>query len=470
MDLPQPITCNMQLIKLNNISKSYEVQQKGPFLTAAILRGLVRVKRNIFWALKDISLEVGEGESIGIIGENGAGKSTLLRILTGVTLPTKGSVNRKCRIGSLLDLGAGFHPYLTGRENIFLNGILLGMEKKRIKKLFTQIVDFSGISEFIDAPVYTYSNGMYLRLGFSIAVHLDTDLLVVDEVLAVGDEEFQRKCLDKVNELLSIGKSLVLVSHDLNLIKSICKKVGWLSNGKLLNFGDPNKITSQYLLDVSRRQGMAIIDNFPLTLVFQKGKLIIFWHGIELTKNLCGYASVFYMGGWQDSTQAHWEINLSKNKIVATGAWFKIPLVQTWEIEINGNNIIWQINLKVKEPLCVDHEAINLMLSENYANWQMQSQKGQFPQEFSPDFWSRSITSGSEKMKPQITLFPSDSQEAYLPKVGFFLDAEFSNYIGAVSNTDSYYRARVIQYERRKTEKLYSPENSYYFRGIIKIG
>lgn len=460
----------MRLIELNNISKSYEVQHQGPFLTTAILRGLTRVKRETFWALKDISLEVGEGESIGIIGENGAGKSTLLRILTGVTLPTAGSIHRKCRISSLLDLGAGFHPYLTGRENIYLNAILLGMEKKRIKELFTKIVDFSGIREFIDAPVYTYSNGMYLRLGFSIAAHLDTDLLVVDEVLAVGDEEFQRKCLDKVNELLSSGKSLVLVSHDLNLIKSICKKVGWLSNGKLLNLGDPNQITSQYLLDVSKRQGMAIIDDFPLTLVFQKGKLLIFWHGIELTKNLCGYTSVFCMGTWQDSTQARWEINLSKNKIIAIGTWFKIPLIQTWEIEINGNNIIWQMNLKVKESLCIDHETINLMLSENYANWQMQSQKDKFPQEFSPDFWSRSIAPGSEKMKPSISLFPSDSMEGHLPKVSFDLDAEFSNYIGVVSNTDSYYRARVIQYERKKTEKQYSPSNSYYFRGIIKIG
>lgn len=459
----------MKIIELKNISKCYLVQHKEPLLTTAILNRLSRLKREIFWALKDISLEVEQGESIGIIGENGAGKSTLLRILTGVTAPTAGSLQIRGRTGSLLELGAGFYPYLTGKENIFLNGAILGMQKKRIRELFSQIVEFADIGKFIDAPVYTYSNGMYLRLGFSIAVHLDADVLIVDEVLAVGDEEFQHKCLAKVNELLHLGKSLVIVSHDLNLIRSVCKKVGWLREGKLVCFGSPNQITNQYLLDVSRRQGMAVIENFPLTVVFQKGKLLIFWQGIELTKNLCGYTSIFSMGSWQDSTQAQWEITLKGNKLTGTGKWFKTPVIQTWDIEVNPNTIVWQIRLKVTEPLSIDHETINLMVSENFTNWQTYDKNGQFPPEFSQNFWSRSISLTAEKEKPSITLLPSDSQYVYLPKINFQLNTGFNDYIGIIANTDLSYRARVIQYERIKTQAVYLPENNYFFNGTIKI-
>lgn len=457
----------MSLINLNNVSKCYEVHHKTPLITTAILHSLSRSKREIFWALRDITLNVEKGDSIGIIGENGSGKSTLLRLLTGVTIPSKGTLEINARIASLLELGAGFHPYLTGRENIFLNAAILGMKKQRIKEQFAKIVDFADIGKFIDAPVCTYSNGMYLRLGFSVAVHLDVDILIVDEVLAVGDEEFQSKCLNKVNELLSMNKTLILVSHDLNLIRSVCKTVGWLSEGKLINLGDPNQITGHYLLDVSKRQGMAIIEKFPLTVVFQKGKLLLFWHGIELTKNLCGYISLFSNGSWQDSTQAQWEVERKDNKLYATGKWFKIPIVQKWEIEVNNNIIIWQIKLKATKPMPIDHEAINLMLSENFTNWKMNDKNDQFPDEFSADFWSRSISPGIES---EITLFPKTSQEGYLPKVSFRLDNLHDEFIGVVSNTDSFYRARVIQYERKRKETKYLPEKEYCFKGTIRIG
>ena len=456
----------MKLIELKNISKSYQLHHKEPLLTTAMLRRLTRFKQETFWALQDISLEIEKGESIGIIGENGSGKSTLLRILTGVTVPTTGTKQVRGRIGSLLELGAGFHPYLTGKENIFLNAAILGMKKSRVKELFPQIVDFADIGKFIDTPVSTYSDGMYLRLGFSVAVHLDVDVLIVDEVLAVGDEEFQHKCLVKVNELLSQGKSLVIVSHDLNLIRTVCNKVGWLHGGKFIGFGNPNQMTGQYLLDVSKRQGMAIIDNFPLTVVFQKGKLLIFWHGIELTKNLCGYTSLFSIGSWQDSTQAQWKVTHTGNKITATGTWFKIPVIQTWKIEVGKNNIMWQINLEVTEPFRIDHETINLMLSENFTNWQMYNKKDQFPSEFSSDFWSRSI---QDTEKPSISLFSLNSQQGYLPKISFLLDSPSNNFIGVVANTDRFYRARVIQYERKRKETLYLPDKDYHFRGTIKI-
>lgn len=453
------------LIELKNISKYYSLYYKEPLLTTAILRNIKRARKEIIRALEDISLEVKRGESIGIIGENGAGKSTLLKILTAVTTPTTGVITINGRIGSLLELGTGFHPYLTGRENIFLCGAILGMKRQRIKELFNEITDFADIGKFIDAPVSVYSNGMYLRLGFSVAVHMDADILVVDEVLAVGDEEFQTRCLSKIGELTKEGKSLVIVSHDLNLIRSVCQKTGWLTSGHLQSFGNPLQVTSLYLLDVSRRQGMAIIDNFPLTLVFQKGKLLLFWHGIELTKNLCGYTSIFSLGSWQDSTQAQWEVEKKGNKLTATGKWFKIPVIQTWEIETAGNTIVWQMVLIVTTPFRIDHETINLMLSESFTSWQTNLSDGEFPHEFKEGFWSRSVS--ITKDKPFVMVKPQDSS---LPKVNFELNNTQNDYIGVIANTDSVYRARVIQYERKKMSAEYLPEERYSFSGTIRIG
>jgi lipopolysaccharide transport system ATP-binding protein len=184
-----------------------------------------------FWALRDVSFEVRQGERIGIIGRNGAGKSTLLKILSNVTTPTRGQVTYKGRIASLLEVGTGFHPELTGKENIFLNGAILGMTKNDIRRKFDEIVDFSGVEKFIDTPVKRYSSGMYVRLAFAVAAHLEPEILVVDEVLAVGDSEFQKKCLGKMEDVSKQGRTVLFVSHNMGAIKSLCQ------NGILLNEG-----------------------------------------------------------------------------------------------------------------------------------------------------------------------------------------------------------------------------------------
>src|SRR5882672_8913317 len=177
-----------------------------------------------FWALIDVSFDVYPGESIGIIGRNGAGKSTLLKIFSKITQPTKGKIIARGRIASLLEVGTGFHPELTGRENIFFNGSLLGMKRKEIELKFDEIVDFSGVETFLDTPLKRYSSGMQLRLAFAVAAHLDIEILIVDEVLAVGDLEFQRKCLGKMEQVTSAGRTLLFVSHNMGLVKSICQK------------------------------------------------------------------------------------------------------------------------------------------------------------------------------------------------------------------------------------------------------
>jgi lipopolysaccharide transport system ATP-binding protein len=199
------------------------------------------------WAIKDINFDVQQGDLVGIIGKNGAGKSTLLKILSRVTGPTVGEIKVKGRIASLLEVGTGFHPELTGRENIFLNGAILGMTKNEIKSKFDEIVDFSGVERYIDTPVKRYSSGMYVRLAFAVAAHLEPEILIVDEVLAVGDAEFQKKCLGKMKDVSGQGRTVLFVSHNMEAIKNLTKNAIVLKNGGLIYNGDTNSAVNQYL-------------------------------------------------------------------------------------------------------------------------------------------------------------------------------------------------------------------------------
>ncbi len=198
------------------------------------------------WALQDINFEVKQGEVLGIIGKNGAGKSTLLKILSKVTAPTKGNIKVRGRIASLLEVGTGFHPELTGRENIFLNGAILGMTKNDIRRKFDEIVEFSGIGKYIDTPVKRYSSGMYVRLAFAVAAHLEPEILIIDEVLAVGDAEFQKKCLGKMKDVAGEGRTVLFVSHNMGAVRGLCDRGLLMKNGKLEADGEVNKVISLY--------------------------------------------------------------------------------------------------------------------------------------------------------------------------------------------------------------------------------
>jgi lipopolysaccharide transport system ATP-binding protein len=211
------------------------------------LKGERRPEQNEFWALDDVSFEVKHGEALGIIGRNGAGKSTLLKILSRITSPTRGRVDIYGRVGSLLEVGTGFHPELSGRENIYLNGAILGMSRVEIARKFDEIVDFSGVEKFLDTPVKHYSSGMYVRLAFAVAAHLEPEILVVDEVLAVGDAEFQKKCLGKMGDVAYQGRTVLFVSHNMVAIEVLCNKAIILSNGKLSNYGQTSEMVKFYL-------------------------------------------------------------------------------------------------------------------------------------------------------------------------------------------------------------------------------
>jgi len=211
------------------------------------------VEGETIWALRDISFQVSQGEVLGIIGRNGAGKSTLLKVLSRITAPTSGVVKVKGRVGSLLEVGTGFHPELTGRENIIMNGTILGMKRREIQRKFDEIVDFSGVEQFIDTPVKRYSSGMYVRLAFAVAAHLEPEILLVDEVLAVGDAEFQKKCLGKMGEVAGEGRTVLFVSHNMAAIQNICMTSYLLDQGRIVASGETSQVVSKYLKSRSGR-------------------------------------------------------------------------------------------------------------------------------------------------------------------------------------------------------------------------
>jgi lipopolysaccharide transport system ATP-binding protein len=247
------------IIKVENLSKQYRIGEgRNSYstlrdaLTGAVRAPLKRWRRNgteanTIWALKDVSFEVWPGEVIGIIGRNGAGKSTLLKILSRITEPTSGRLELYGRIASLLEVGTGFHPELTGRENTYLNGAILGMTKSEIKRKFDEIVSFAEIEKFIDTPVKFYSSGMYVRLAFAVAAHLEPEILVLDEVLAVGDTAFQQKCLGKMRDVSSHGRTVLLVSHSMATVGQLCKKTIWINEGRVEEFGPSDEVIQSYL-------------------------------------------------------------------------------------------------------------------------------------------------------------------------------------------------------------------------------
>ncbi|HKV26028.1 MAG TPA: polysaccharide ABC transporter ATP-binding protein [Candidatus Acidoferrum sp.] len=221
------------------------------------LRSLRREKEETFWALKDVSLEVKEGEVLGLIGRNGAGKTTLLKILSRITKPTTGWAEIRGRVGSLLEVGTGFHPELTGRENTFLSGAILGMSKSEIARKFDEIVAFAELEKFIDTPVKHYSSGMYVRLAFAVAAHLEPEILLVDEVLAVGDIRFQKKCLGKMGDVARAGRTVVLVSHQMGQIRRLCHRVVWVDGGAIRLAGGAHDVVSAYEADMATDSGAA---------------------------------------------------------------------------------------------------------------------------------------------------------------------------------------------------------------------
>jgi ABC-type polysaccharide/polyol phosphate transport system ATPase subunit len=246
----------IELADVTKIYRRYGGRQFATLKSALLQRSILRDLRpsETFPALRGVSFTVPAGSTFGIVGRNGSGKSTALKLVAGITKPTSGTVKVQGRISALIELGAGFHPEISGRENVFINGIMLGLSKREIQRRFDEIVEFAELTDFIDAPVKTYSSGMYMRLGFAVAIHVDPDVLLVDEVLAVGDEGFTHKCLDKFGEFKRRGKTILLVTHSLGLVERFCDEALWLDAGERRAEGDPARVIGAYVSDVERQE------------------------------------------------------------------------------------------------------------------------------------------------------------------------------------------------------------------------
>ena len=241
------------MIEVKNVSKKFKIyKDKATTLKERLL--FLRSKRyDDFWALSDINLTIEKGTTVGLIGHNGSGKSTLLKLITKIIYPTLGTITTHGRVSSLLELGAGFHPDFSGRENIYINASIFGLSKKEIDRRLESIIEFSELRDFIDSPIRTYSSGMYTRLAFSVAVHVDPDILLIDEILAVGDVNFQKKCINQIKEFKKRGVTMVFVSHNMADVLEICDSVVWLEKGKIREMGKTDEIAGRYLKEMEKR-------------------------------------------------------------------------------------------------------------------------------------------------------------------------------------------------------------------------
>src|SRR5215468_7407020 len=257
------MTPAIELVNVSKVYRRYGGRQFATLKSALLQRSILRDLQptEVFPALNDVSFAVPTGSTFGVIGRNGSGKSTALKLVAGITKPTTGTVRVNGRISALIELGAGFHPEISGRENVFINGIMLGLTKREIARRFDEIVEFAELEDFIDAPVKTYSSGMYMRLGFAVAIHVDPDVLLVDEVLAVGDESFAHKCLDKFGEFRRRGKTVLIVTHSLGLVERFCDEALWIDAGRGRAIGDPRRVVGAYITDVERSEEAQLAAN-----------------------------------------------------------------------------------------------------------------------------------------------------------------------------------------------------------------
>ena len=346
-----------------------------------------------FWALRDISFEVQKGEALGLIGENGSGKSTILKLISGMLKPDRGCINVSGKVSGLFELGAGFQPELTGRENVYLNFGLFGLTKDQIDDLYDEIVSFASLGKFINAPVKCYSQGMFVRLAFSIAINVNPDILLIDDSLAVGDEYFQKKCVQKVFELKDQGKTIIFVSHDMNILSRICKRVILLRNGQIVKEGLSGEVIPVYSRVVGKREGVGIIENDDLVIIFNNGRLFLNWRNKFITSGSGIYADLDINGRVYSSSQAEWDVKKeSDNSFLALGKFYQLGITQEWLVELNDDGIKLRIILSSEELFELPLQSVNFMLSNEYATWFTSGENGIFPDSSEEtNFW-QSIT------------------------------------------------------------------------------
>ena len=461
----------MPLIEVDNVSKSFRSRGglrnhliRDGFFNPMGLVNLLRRRVDTITALHDISFSVEPGEAVGIIGANGSGKSTLLKLLAGVSIPTTGCVNVHGRVASLLELGAGFHPLLTGRENVYLNARILGMNPTQVNRVFDQIVEFSGIEEFLDNPVYTYSSGMFVRLGFAVAVYTDPDVFLVDEVLAVGDEEFQRKCRIRISELREQGKTMVFVSHDLGMVNSLCSRVVLLIKGRMVVRESTKETIDYYLRQIGRDYTLT---QGPLMAQFDTGRLRLSYNDKEITSFLHFYGSMLISNLWNDSIDLQWQAAERTDRcIVVSGESRRFPYGQTWEIEMVPEGVAIRITLNVKEPIDVNEYHASLVVRPEYDRWETDHEQGVYP-----DF-VRGLDDWRHANRIYAPGHYARALSSSLPPISLKVTTDEVEFRMTALNTGYHENARVLQALRTPGRGVlhFDKGKHLYFSGLVSVG
>ncbi len=425
-----------------------------------------------FWALRGVTFSVEPGEIVGIIGENGSGKTTILKLIAGMLKPDRGQIKVSKNVSGLLELGAGFQPELTGRENLYLQSELFGLSKDLIETKYEEIVGFAEIGKFIHAPVKCYSQGMFVRLAFAIAIHTDPDILLIDDTLSVGDEYFQRKCIKKMLELKEQSRTIVIVTHDMALLQRLCKRALFMKNGTLVKDDTSSKVVPVYSQAIGSPEGIAIIERGPLGLIFNNGRLFLSWNGDPVTSPLGAYTAFNAGSRWYNSAQAEWEIkNTSFGAFTAAGNFYQLGLTQVWHIEVSDNmEVTWDIELEVDKSPDLLEMHVNVAMKEEYLQWFADSKKGVFP-----------VISGEDKIPVPIftRLVTSACLGVYsLPSDDSIMKSFLFEKLplgglsqGSIINSDYLSRSRILQYRLNpfSLQSVHQADQSICFAGKMVI-
>lgn len=350
----------MSIIELNNIGETYRIK--------FIKEGQVSWKE--FYPLRNITFNVNAGETLGVIGQNGAGKTTLLKLIAGMLIPDQGTVNVTGKVSTLMELGAGFNPEFTGRENVVINSRVYGLEEAALKEIMEQVMGFADLGDFIDAPLKYYSSGMYMRLAFALAIFVKPDILLIDDILAVGDEEAQQKCINKIFELKNSGKVIIIVSHDMNMIYKLCDNVILLANGEIIKNGKPKEVVPYYLQTLGNKEGIAVLEQELIKAVFNNGRLGIYYKNRPFTQRMDSGVGYFY--GPSDillpSYNLSWKIREAySDSVIAEGSNDRGIVTEIWAIQVLDGRIKWRIDIK---DGAAKTTYVDLFLNSKYEKWE----------------------------------------------------------------------------------------------------
>ncbi|MDD5060211.1 MAG: ABC transporter ATP-binding protein [Candidatus Omnitrophica bacterium] len=407
-----------------------------------------RPKWENFWALKGINFKVGQGEVVGIIGENGAGKSTILKIIAGMISCDRGQVQVTGRISGLLELGAGFQPELTGCENVYLIAGLFGLSRLEVESIYEEIVSFAGIGKFINAPVKCYSQGMFVRLAFAIAINVNSDIILIDDTLAVGDEYFQKKCIKKIFELKDQGKTILFVTHDMEAARRLCQRAIFLKDGKIVKDGPVTQVIPLYAQTSGVKEGVGILKSGDLSIIFNNGRLLFNWKNRLLTPGLGGHTILGIMNKQYNSTQADWLVEKQDDeKIIAKGKFNQLNVEQTWKIEIDKDlGLKWDIGIKSADKEQVSECQANIMLAKEYGSWSTGIEKGDFPlAEQTNKSWQYLL--GDKIFRKVIGVDMAAGPDFSLPSLFFERSSSLEPNSPQILNTDYLFNCRMLQYK-----------------------